>query len=47
VSTSSIVLPRPVPHIPIRPEWLVLQREDALEPDMQIVDSHHHLWQFP
>ena len=26
-------------------EWLDLTIEDALEPDMEICDPHHHLWQ--
>ena len=26
-----------------RPEWLALRREDILEPDLPIVDPHHHL----
>ncbi|CAE8678241.1 unnamed protein product [Polarella glacialis] len=25
-------------------EWVNLHREDALEPDVEIVDAHHHLW---
>jgi L-fuconolactonase len=35
------------PHIPIRPEWLALRSEEALEPSLPIVDAHHHLWKFP
>jgi predicted TIM-barrel fold metal-dependent hydrolase len=30
-----------------RPQWLALHREDVLEPDLPIVDSHHHLWVRP
>ncbi|MCP3992436.1 MAG: amidohydrolase family protein [Actinomycetia bacterium] len=26
--------------------WLELRTEDALEPDLEIVDGHHHLWDF-
>lgn len=26
--------------------WLDLRREEALEPDLPIVDPHHHLWHF-
>jgi L-fuconolactonase len=37
----------PPPHIPIRPEWLALCTEEALEPSLPIIDPHHHLWQFP
>jgi L-fuconolactonase len=27
-------------------QWLALHREDILEPDLEIVDPHHHLWDF-
>ena len=27
------------------PEWLALRTEDVLEPDLPIVDPHHHLWE--
>jgi predicted TIM-barrel fold metal-dependent hydrolase len=30
----------------IREEWLALDREDILEPELEIVDPHHHLWDF-
>jgi L-fuconolactonase len=30
----------------IREEWLALHREDVLEPALEIVDPHHHLWDF-
>ena len=33
------------PHLPVRPEWLALHAEDALEPDLAIIDPHHHLWE--
>jgi L-fuconolactonase len=33
------------PHTAIRPEWLALHREPILEPDLAIVDPHHHLWE--
>jgi predicted TIM-barrel fold metal-dependent hydrolase len=32
------VLPSPV----VRPDWLALVREEALEPDLPIIDPHHH-----
>ncbi|CAE6850937.1 hypothetical protein R69746_07350 [Paraburkholderia aspalathi] len=32
------------PHLPVRPEWLALHEEPVLEPDLPIVDAHHHLW---
>ena len=31
----------------IREDWLKQQREEILEPDLAIVDPHHHLWDFP
>src|SRR3954449_2603432 len=33
----------PTPHLPVRPEWLASRREEILEPDLPIVDPHHHL----
>ena len=35
------------PFIPIRPDWLALHSEEILEPDLPIVDPHHHLWERP
>jgi len=32
------------PHPPVRPGWLDLVREDILEPELPIIDPHHHLW---
>lgn len=34
-------------HIVVRPEWLAQGSETALEPDLPIVDPHHHLWDLP
>lgn len=34
----------PSPHLPVRPEWLALHSEPALEPELAIIDAHHHLW---
>ncbi len=31
-------------HPPVRPDWLALQQEAALEPALPIIDAHHHLW---
>ena len=31
----------------VRPEWLALHREAALEPGIAIIDAHHHLWDRP
>ncbi len=30
-------------HLPIREEWLAKNKEAILEPDLPIVDPHHHL----
>jgi hypothetical protein len=30
-------------HLAVRPDWLARRREPALEPDLPIVDPHHHL----
>ena len=30
--------------MPIRPDWLALTSEAPLEPEREIVDAHHHLW---
>ncbi|GGD83918.1 amidohydrolase family protein [Caballeronia grimmiae] len=32
------------PHLPVREDWLALGEEPVLEPDLPIVDAHHHLW---
>lgn len=33
--------------LPVRPEWLERWHEEILEPDLPIVDPHHHLWDRP
>jgi predicted TIM-barrel fold metal-dependent hydrolase len=38
---------RAVAHLTIRPDWLARRREPALEPELPIVDPHHHLWDRP
>ncbi|MCC7348201.1 MAG: amidohydrolase family protein [Variibacter sp.] len=35
------------PHLPVRPDWLALQREEALEPERPIIDPHHHFYDRP
>jgi L-fuconolactonase len=30
-----------------RPDWLALVEEDVLEPDLPIIDAHHHIWEEP
>lgn len=32
-------------HMPIRPDWLALQCEAPLEPQVPVIDSHHHLYE--
>jgi predicted TIM-barrel fold metal-dependent hydrolase len=31
-------------HIPVREDWLATRKEAALEPELPIIDPHHHLW---
>ena len=31
----------------VLPEWLNLTQETALEPDLPIIDPHHHFWDRP
>src|SRR5215468_1957575 len=31
----------------VRPEWLDRRKEPALEPELPIIDPHHHLWVRP
>ena len=33
--------------IKVRPDWLALRCEEPLEPDLPIIDPHHHLWDHP
>ena len=35
------------PYIPVRDDWLARHAEPILEPDLPIVDPHHHLWDRP
>lgn len=35
------------PHLPVRPDWLKRRTERALDPDLPIIDPHHHLWDRP
>ncbi|MGH7489283.1 MAG: amidohydrolase family protein, partial [bacterium] len=38
---------RAYPRPPPNSEWLRKRVEEILEPDLQIVDPHHHLWDHP
>src|SRR5438094_8131571 len=40
---SADPLTAPSPHLPVRPDWLARRQEEILEPDLPIVDPHHHL----
>ena len=33
----------PSPHLPVRDDWLARHREEILDPELPIVDPHHHL----
>ncbi|HUN42268.1 MAG TPA: amidohydrolase family protein [Acetobacteraceae bacterium] len=35
------------PYIPVRDDWLARRVEPILEPELPIVDPHHHLWERP
>lgn len=37
----------PATHLTIRPAWLALRQEAVVEPDLPIIDAHHHLWDPP
>jgi hypothetical protein len=41
--TEARAYPRPLPNS----EWLGRLTEEILEPDLPIVDPHHHLWDHP
>lgn len=35
---------RAYPHPVVRADWLAKVQEDIIEPDLPIIDPHHHLW---
>src|SRR5580692_2136143 len=42
--------PSPAPshnYLPVRQDWLDRRREPILEPELPIIDPHHHLWDRP
>ena len=45
MSTSAQTMPKLGNTLPPNPEWVAKLSEPALEPDLPIVDPHHHLWQ--
>jgi len=40
---SATTASAPTLHLPVRQEWLDRRREEIIEPDLPIVDPHHHL----
>ncbi|WP_029970686.1 amidohydrolase family protein [Paraburkholderia graminis] len=34
-------------YLPVRPEWLASGTEAAIEPEMPIIDAHHHFYERP
>jgi L-fuconolactonase len=40
---SADPLTAPSPHLRVRPEWLRRREEEILDPELPIVDPHHHL----
>jgi predicted TIM-barrel fold metal-dependent hydrolase len=44
MTTSPAAPPR---HLPIRSDWLAKRTEEILEPELPIIDPHHHLWDRP
>ena len=39
--------PAAAPSSPVRQDWLNRRKEPILEPELPIIDPHHHLWQRP
>ncbi len=46
MSTASAASPSPT-YLPVRQAWLDRRAEPILEPELPIVDPHHHLWDRP
>ena len=44
---SGTTAPASSPYFAVRQEWLDRVKEPILEPDLPIVDPHHHLWDRP
>ena len=42
-SDPAVLMTAPPSHLPVRPDWLAKRQEDIIEPDLPIVDPHHHL----
>ncbi|MBM4418120.1 MAG: amidohydrolase [Chloroflexi bacterium] len=39
--------PATTAYLPVRARWLARWREEILDPELPIVDAHHHLWDRP
>ena len=37
----------PAVQAPVRQEWLLKRHEEIIEPELPIIDPHHHLWDRP
>src|ERR1700726_4738102 len=44
---SATTAAAPSLHLPVRQEWLDRRREEIIEPDLPIIDPHHHLVERP
>ena len=44
---STTTQPASSTYLPVRDDWLARRTEAILEPDLPIVDPHHHLWERP
>lgn len=44
---STTTQPTSSPYLPVRNDWLARRSEAILEPELPIVDPHHHLWDRP
>ena len=44
MTSSAPTVPGQSSNYPIREDWLRQWHEDILEPELAIVDPHHHLW---
>jgi predicted TIM-barrel fold metal-dependent hydrolase len=45
-ASGAAATPSPT-YLPVRQDWLDRRREPILEPELAIVDPHHHLWDRP
>jgi predicted TIM-barrel fold metal-dependent hydrolase len=46
-STHATTTAIPSSYLPVRNDWLERRVEATLEPDLPIIDPHHHLWERP